>query len=508
MTFSKRAALAVGISLLMLASCKSLLIVSAPKPADLVPTLDNDHVQLAQAAAESTVVNARRRPPVSVTGKKMLSLEDCRALALGQSLEIQQTHIEEFTQKAIEYSNVTKMLPRGLVTTELGWRDNPLYSYSNVLGFPDNPPHYTGIPGNPWGTGQGVGSWSAGRLQTTWRYVLETRWTPTDAALAFYLAKSSRNEKQKHHYVRVRIAQRLLGVVDSSFYRLLSLQEAVPLAVRLVSIRTDVCGRMEALFRKQLAQAEDVHKSKQKLIKAERLLSSLRTEAENQRNLLASAMYLSPEYCLDGGFCVVGELAAPTFCDEVCNMEMTAIKNRPEAYRAGLDHLNSLNDLQRTIIRYFPRITGYWRFTRDHDKHQYNRDWKDIGVMVYFDLIDWCTNFWESRAARSITGKTYKEIGVVALGITSQVRTAAVKYYDALDQLKSAQKSFLASERVLKILRERAARDALQKLAVLEAEGDLLHERIDVIRVSGESQATLAELYAAMGTNYTEPFAQ
>jgi outer membrane protein TolC len=474
----------------------------------VIPTLENDHVRLSQAVAESTVANARLRPQSTITGKKVLVLEDCRALALGQSLEIQQTHIEEVTQKAVEYSNLTKMLPRAFLSTELGWRDNPQYSYSAVLGFPDNPPQYTGNPANPWGTGQGVGSWSTGRLQNTWRYVLESRWTPTDAALAFYLAKSSRNDKQKHHYVRVRVAQRLLGVVDSSFFRLLSLQKTIPMAARIVAIRSDVANRMEALFRKQLVQAEDVHKSKQKLVKAERLLSSLRSEAENQRNLLASAMYLSPEYCVDGGFNVAGELSAPTFVDEICTMELAAIKNRPEAYRAGLDHINSLNDLQRTIIKYFPKVTGYWRFTRDQDKHAYNRDWKDIGVMVYFDLIDLCANFWESKAAKMITEKTYKEIGVVALGITSQVRTSAVKYYDALDNLKASEKSFLASESVLKILRERAARDAQQKLALLEAEGDLINEQIDVIRATGDSQSTLAELRAAMGTNYNEPFAR
>jgi len=279
------------------------------------------------------------------------------------------------------------------------------------------------------------------------------------------------------------------------------------MAQRLVGIRRDVFARLENLFGKNLAAVEDYHKAKDKLIKAERLLVALGNEAATQRNLLASAMYLSPEYSVDGGFCAAGDLTAPDFCDEIGSMEMTAVRNRPEAYKAGLDHLNSVNDLQRTMIKYFPKVTGYWRYTRDHDKHQYNRDWKDIGVMVYFDLVDWCVNFWERRAARMITEKTHREIGVVALGVTSQVRGAAIRYFDALDQLRAARSSAASSEKVIGIQRQRAARDAQQKLAVREAEGDLLRERIDVIRAIGEAQAFLAELQAAMGTNYKEPMA-
>ena len=167
MIFHGKAAFLAVLCLLTLASCKSLMSMPLPGPANVVPTLENDHVRLSQAVAESTVANARIRPQSTITGKKVLVLEDCRALALGQSLEIQQTHIEEVTQKAVEYSNLTKMIPRAFLSTELGWRDNPQYSYSAVLGFPDNPPKYTGDPTNPWGTGQGVGSWSTGRLKKT-----------------------------------------------------------------------------------------------------------------------------------------------------------------------------------------------------------------------------------------------------------------------------------------------------------------------------------------------------
>ena len=64
----------------------------------------------------------------------------------------------------------------------------------------------------------------------TSRSVLEGRWGPTDAVLAFYMTKNSRNDAKKAHYLRERTGQKLIGAVDSSFYRLLSLQKTVPMA--------------------------------------------------------------------------------------------------------------------------------------------------------------------------------------------------------------------------------------------------------------------------------------
>jgi outer membrane protein TolC len=397
-------------------------------------------------------------------------------------------------------SNKTKLLPHALFSGESSVRDNEPYSYSEVLG-------QEGVQPAPGSSGTGVTNFSMGRERPTWRYSFETRWSPTDAALAYYLVKSNRNEKRKHHYLRVRIIQRLFGVVDAAFARLLCLQEAIPMAENLLVIRNRVARRMEDLLAANLVQAEDYHRAKQKLIKAKRLLTGLRNEAEQQRNLLASAMNVSPDYCVDGGFYLLGQIK-PVFIDEcLSDLEMRAIRFRPESYRAGLDQINSVNDLKRVIIKYFPKVTGFWRFTRDMDKHNYNKDWKDTGVLVYFDLLDLCTNLFEKKATGFLTQKTYEEISVVALGITTQVRTAAIKYYDALDQLTSSQESAASSARLLTIQQRRALKDAQAKVAFMEAQADLLNERVDSLRATGEAQASLGELRSATGENYNEPFA-
>ena len=143
------------------------------------------------------------------------------------------------------------------------------------------------------------------------------------------------------------------------------------------------------------------------------MLLNLLNETEQQRNTLASAMYVSPDASTDGGFCLVGEMNPPCI-DQVGNLEMVAIQNRPEAYKAGLESINSQNDLKRTITKYLPKATMFLRYTRDENAHFLYNEWKEIGVQVYFDLMDFVVNYWENKASKLVTRKTTLEMGAVA----------------------------------------------------------------------------------------------
>ncbi len=468
-----------------------------------------DDVALTQSIVMANTEKHRLVPSTARVGKKELTLEECRRLALVNSLELQQGQLEILTQKAIEYSNRTKMLPKFLYNGEYSKRDAFSYGYSQF--YPDYN-GYTGavpstnhpaIPDNKL-PGNDLSRWSAGRDLEINRSIVEMRWGPTDTALAYYMTKTSRNDAKNKHYLRERTAQKLFGVVDSSFYRMLSLQKAVPMAQKLVSIRKEAASRNQKLFDQKLVSIEDYQKADQKLLKAERMLLNLLNETEQQRNTLASALYISPDASTDGGFCLKGEIKPPCI-DHVGHLEMIAIQNRPEAYKAGLDHINSENDLKRTMVKYMPKATLFLRYTRDNDSHLLYNDWKEIGVQIYFDLMDFVVNYWENQASKLVNRKAYLEMGAVALAITSQVRASAMKYMNSLDQLKTADQSLGMSEKVLRIQRERAAHDSLQKLAILESEGDLLNEEIEKIRTQGEAMGLYAELESAMGTNFREP---
>ncbi len=489
----------------LLASCNGAFL---PNLRDRLrnPFESVDDVALTKSIIIANTEKHRIVPSTAAIGKKQLTLEECRRLALANSLELRQGEVEVLTQKAIEYSNRTKMLPHFTYNGEVSRRDAYSYSYSQSYpnGYGDTgkiPSKTAPAPTDPTGL---TSQWSAGADLETTRNIVEMRWGPSDIILAYYMTKNSRNDQKKAHYLRERTAQKLIGVVDSSFYRMLSLQKTVPMAQKLVSIRKQAASKTQNLYSEKLISIEDYQRTDQKLLKAERLLLSLLNETEQQRNTLASAMYVSPDASTDGGFCLIGEMN-PQCIDQVGNLEIVAIQNRPEAYKAGLEFINSQNDLKRTITKYLPKATMFLRYTRDENTHLLYNEWKEIGVQVYFDLMDFVVNYWENKATKLVTRKTTLEMGAVALGITSQVRTAAMKYLNAMDQLKTAERSMGMSEKLLSIQRERAARGNLQRLQILESEGDVLNEEIEKIRTKGEAMGLYSELESTMGTNFREP---
>jgi outer membrane protein TolC len=279
----------------------------------------------------------------------------------------------------------------------------------------------------------------------------------------------------------------------------------LPLAERLTAIRSKALNETTHLFKRKLKSIADYNQAKQNYLSSKRVLVTIQEELEQQRNQLASAMAISPDTCIDGGFQVIGCISAPAFCDSIPNMEMASVNNRPEYCEAGLNYLNSEQDVKRAIVKLLPKMTGFWKYTYDQNKFLLNKDWDEVGLRFNFDLVDWLANLDESNAAKSKALKAEKEIGTVALMIASQVRKAALKYFRAKKEYENRYEALDISNKFLQKAKIRAESDDLTKLELLEAKAENVQVQIECLRSLGEAKAALAKLHAAIGTNYTEP---
>ncbi|MDQ7785241.1 MAG: TolC family protein, partial [Desulfomonilaceae bacterium] len=222
--------------LLMLCSCRAILW-------DRGAADDSLYLSVTKAANESL---STRVSPVASGGARSLTLADCRRTALANNLELQLARVEELTRSAIRDGNRKKMLPHLMFAGELGERDNLGFSYSDVIG------QEGAAPGTGGAGSTGVTNFSVAHERSTWRYNLELRWSPSDAALAYYLFKSGGNDSRRAHFQKVRVAQQLIGNVESAFFRLLALQKLLPLAVRLKSLRNTALKDTEHLYVKKM----------------------------------------------------------------------------------------------------------------------------------------------------------------------------------------------------------------------------------------------------------------
>ncbi len=449
-------------------------------------------------AAEDYIVKFRKRPVTSHRATNFLTLDDCTGLALKNNLDLQVELIDEELKRALKQSQRVKVLPHLAFSSELSNRDNQRFAYSDVLG-------QEGLVPGPGESGTGVTNYSNSHERGTWRYSIETRWSPNEAALAYLLFDSSCNDHLRQHFQAVRVGQKLIGGVEAAFFRLAGLSESLPLAENLYKARSSVAAKAKRLLKAGLLENEDYYRAKQNLLRAERLLTRVRVDYQKQRNILASAMGLSPDRCLDGGFEVVGILHVPDFKADVCALELQAVKNRPEAFMAGLTHINSVNDLRRTIVKFFPTVSGFWRYTRDQDKFQYEKDWKEVGAMVNFDLLEWIGNFRDLKATKINAVKTHRQLGAVALGIVSDVRVTALEYMDSLDAVRNRDASLAEARQMLAVIKGRASLDEAHKVAVQEAEAEVIQEDLGRLEALAEANASFAKLRSTLGTNYTKP---
>jgi outer membrane protein TolC len=451
------------------------------------------YAPMVQRAAARSLASSRSVAS-SPLASSTLTLEQARTLAVERSIALQQAFLESQSKQRVGDSYKIQQFPRVIGSGELSRRDDFAFSFSDVLGRTSTP----GVGG-----GTGVDQFSRARDLGTWRYAMESRWSPTDALLAHYLMKNARNDATRERLLRLRVAQKLVSIVESSYWRLVALERARPLLDQLVSKREELHGESSTLYQERLTLVEDLHRVNQKLMQAQALKTQMASELELQREYLGSAMRVPPEV-LATRVELVGRLAPPPPMEPVEKLESVALTHRPETYQAGLDHLNARNDVSRTNVKQFPKITAFGRYTKDIDRHLLFNDWSEYGGYVYFDAIDLAANRQERRAAKLKVDKTNKEIEAIALGVTTQVREAAVRYKAALADLETSNKLLASARNLADILTKRVELGAQNELTLVEGEGDVIQEELANLRALAEANARLAELRGAIGINYRE----
>lgn len=476
-----------------------ILLLGGCKSAFWGTSVPVDPVQLTMTSSACYAQHYRAKSATDAIGKRGFTIQDCRDIALARNLNLQVQRWEELANQDLKGSVQAGMLPHLVVSGTVGRRNNLPYRYADVIG-------QEGLSPAPGSTSTGVTNYHTYDRRNTWRQTLEAWWSPTDAALNYILYNNTCNKQWKAHFQRVRTAQKLVGSVEAAYYRLVGLQESVQLADKLLTVRSDVAGKAVRLLRKGLVSQEDCYRAKLNEQKARRLLSKLRNDMEKQRNIIAAAMGISPDHC-DGGFFAVEKLEEPTFRGEICELEMQAIKNRPEAYVAGLNHFTSVNELKKTVVNYLPRVVGSWKYSRDDNKYLLNKDWNEISLFAGFDATDWLANLKKSRWAKADAARSLSEVGAVAVSIASEVRVAVLDYIDALEEMRNGKKSLGDAREMLMVIRGRASKNEADRVSVEEAEGDILRERISGILALAGANATLAHLRSVLGTNYNEPLA-
>jgi len=449
--------------------------------------LDADHAAFSHSlAVQSFHGGMKDRSTSTETGEgpSDLTLEDCKRLAIANNLTIQSAALEEMARQNLAAAEWAKMLPHAIVSAKFDQGDNIVYS---------------DIPGDSY--------WAEFYQRTSWHLFLESRWSPTDVALAYYSARNSENRSLQSSYEKARASQKIVESVETAFYRLLSCRECLPLARDLVSFRKDIASNLERLQKGRLASMEDYQRALNEEIRAQNLLAELDAEYRNQAKLLSA--YLGRGFSSEPstqGITVRGDLVCPGVSEIPANPEEAALKNRPEIYSLGLKHLAGISDFRKSVVKNFPRVTVFWRYLNNPYSPKSAREGHQAGLLLYLDLVDSLSNFSEMRAASNLKGKTEKELGAFALAVASQAAVAATRCRLSLEKAQIRQRAVAGAEKVVQAADEKVRSRDLSDIAERRAKAELAMEKIEWLKAVSDALIHLAELKSAMGVNHAHTY--
>uniref|UniRef100_A0A7C4ESW2 TolC family protein n=1 Tax=Desulfomonile tiedjei TaxID=2358 RepID=A0A7C4ESW2_9BACT len=444
-----------------------------------------DIAAFSRAAAEQTYTQALSSGVGSERKEDSgsLNLPKCREIALANNLSLHMAKLEEINRSHISMADWSKMLPHVILAAKFDQGDNVLFS---------------DLPGDAY--------WSEFYARSAWRVFLEARWSPTDVALAYYTARNASNRALQSVYEKARLGQKIVEGVEVSFFRLLTVQECLPLAKTLVSLRSDITNRMDRLVRERLVSQDDYEKALNDEMRAQYLDAELKVELERQASALATYMGRSRRAAGEPLFLAVkGSLSCPEADEAPRDPELTALRNRPEIVALGLKQQESSNEFRKSVLKNFPRLSLFWRYLKEPYHDHRRRDGQQAGLLLYVDLVDSLSQIKETQISSNQRLRSQLELSAITLAVASQAGVAAKKFQIAREKAALRAKAAVAAERVMRAAEQRAQGSNLSEIAQIKARAELTGEKIELLKALGDANVCLAELRSALGVNYAAP---
>jgi outer membrane protein TolC len=272
-----------------------------------------------------------------------------------------------------------------------------------------------------------------------------------------------------------------------------------------VAHRSHIVADLSSLGDRSLVENEQLLFAKGQLTLAKRQLADLQLDIERLREILLTAMHVSP--CSQ--FRPVGCLnPLPPCCLDVCKLEAAALVNRPETYQADLTVESSVEENKAAIVRLFPRAEGFLGYYRDENSFQLLKNWTDGGMRLTFDLMDFASNLLEKQAAKGKILKSDRERAVLSMAVMTQVRLKTIDAHKAFEEAKKTDELRNQAGEALRVAseqekaNERQAPRRIMRIDREKAVCDLLQAEASQIKAAGDVHAALAEVDAAVGSNY------
>lgn len=341
----------VGISILSFAGCKSF-----------------DDYQ--QERLNKAVVHFERAQMYNIPEDKVLTLNECFALARANNLELKVMGLEEDVSKEMRTYEILGMLPELNVSNNLNHRTNTPASSSRQLS----------------GYGPGTYSYSQSQDKTVNYLNIDLALSVVDFGLAFFNTCQANDRMLLRQQHTRRAEQNLVLETTRVYFQVAAAQRAIAITEKLLS---DCKNRAELIEKMgesgQITPFRAFDEAKRFIEMEKRLTNYIRTY-ENSCVELRSLLGLYPNAKIkvdDSILDTIPEFSLP----EMELMEQIALMKRPELFEIDMQkHINVL-ECRKTIVSMFPNVRMFIDFTNSNNSFLYHNSWIELGIRAAYNLL-------------------------------------------------------------------------------------------------------------------------
>ena len=322
-------------------------------------------------------------------------------------------------------------------------------------------------------------------------------WNALDFGVSYYRSQQKADQVLMAEERRRKVVQNVLQDVRNSYWRALGAQKLI--------------GRVDALLtrvQEALVQAKQVEKEglmpqaqvlayQRALLDAVNLLTLRRQDLELARAELTALMSVAPgtPYVLAED----QEMALPAVPGNMMELELMALKKRPEIAEAWYRRRVTENDIKAAKILLWPNLSIDTGLQYDSNRFNYNTHWAETGVRLSWNILRLAQWPALQRAHEHQNMTDDMRRMALSMAVLTQVRVGVQRYSLSLAELRFAEESLRVDQRLLNYAQAAARSKFDSELEVIRAEARALLAEYQRYASYSNAQAAWGRLYNSIG---------
>lgn len=409
-----------------------------------------------------------------------LTLDEIICVTLDRNLDLL---VKEW-EYAVQFEAVTheklKMIPNLTYNSEFSYRNKNTGSSSVSLDplVPPAPP-----------------SISSEQHVSRWDFTLA--WNLIDFGLSYYRSKQETNRALMKCLEYERLRQNLVADVVRNFWKAVAAKRAIDGSQGVIGRSVNQRGILEREMDQRIITKIQGLRNINQLLNIQIQLQAYEREYHLAISELSQRMGLPP--CSSITIANVNSFPVCVEPCNICELEYTALRNRPELYSADAEEMIWVNEVYAEILQMMPGIQLFSGEFHNKDKFLIHHNWWQAGLRTAWNLLSIPQHWVASDIAVKREDLVRANRMALSVAVVTQVRLAYLVYYDNREQYELARQLAEVNKKMLVAAREESAQGKLNEADILRYEAEALFSDINALKAYADMSDSLEKLNNALG---------